>query len=153
MVHKRYDTPNHPRWDERTTDSQSADAPSRWLSGRARSRSRTERATLAAGEPAPPVTLSEADDAPIKLVDGPNWVRITAELSGRSLDDVRVAAAGTAIRILAEPSESAASSEPSDRSDGIDRTITLSGTAVPDEAVVAYCDPALNVLVLKRDAR
>ncbi|NHN61604.1 MULTISPECIES: hypothetical protein [Halorussus] len=146
MASKRYDTPNHPRWDARTTETRSTDPPSRWQSGRARAERPASDAATGSDTPPALVTRAETDDAPVELSDGPNWTRITAELPDRSLDDVRITAAGTAIRIRA------ASPASSDRSDGIDRTIALSGAADADGAVVAYCDPVLSVLVPKRDA-
>ncbi|WP_435181546.1 hypothetical protein [Halorussus sp. AFM4] len=143
MAYKRYDSPNHPRWDERTTDPQPTDAPARWQSGRARSGRCADHVDHTTGTAPPLVTRAETnDDVPVELADGPNWIRITAELPDRSLDDVRVTAAGGAMRIRAARSSS-------DRSDGIDRTIALSGAADPGEAVVAYRDPALSVLVPK----
>lgn len=87
------------------------------------------------------------DNTSIELRHTPDQVWITAELPDCSLDkdDVHVSVSGTSIRIQVEPSDA------SPQANGLDRTITLPEPINPADAVLAYKDPELTVIVPIQD--
>lgn len=143
MAHRLYDTPNHPRWDDLRTEPPTDAASSRWELGRARSLREDHRTPRGDGADSPPLLSREEtdDEATLELASSPDWVRITAELPDASVDDVRLTCAGRSLRIRADPSTGET---------GIDRTIALTENFDPAGVAVAYCDPALTVIVPKR---
>jgi len=145
MAHERYDAPNHPRWDTRS--NRVTPATSRWQSGRARLRRATRRTETTPSAGPPLLTRARTGgDAPVELHSSRDRLVISAELPDRSIDDVRVIVDDAAIRLRAAPPE-----RPTGASD-FDRTIALVESVDAGDAVIAYRDPTLTVVLPKRDA-
>lgn len=143
MTVERYNTPNHPRWSLRTDDEPTKAGEPHQQNGTSATNS-SRRQTDGRLRTDPPLVVSRdatEDDSTVKLRNTSNRVWVTIELPDRSLDDVHVSVSGVLLRIRAAPSDD------SPQSNGIDRTITLTGPINPAEIVVAYDDPALTVIV------
>lgn len=145
MTAERYNTPNHPRWSQRTNDAPTTPGVPRQRYGRPAPDCGEHRAADQSRAD-PPVVLPRDEtgsDATIELRNTSDRVWITTELPDRSLDGdaVQVSVSGASLRIRAEPSDE------SPHLDGIDRTITLAGPVNPADVVIAYDDPVLTVIV------
>lgn len=162
MTHKRYATPNHLRWENRTDrtgeasterhrtdgtgDAQAERRYGRYRRARQKHHRRTRRQKPrpegSRSEPLALLSRDGSDDDPtVELTDKSDWLRIAVELPDLSLDDVRVSLVGNGVRIRADTKDD------SSRTESFDRTIALTETVDIAAVAVTYCDPTLTVLV------